>query len=196
MNNMKQMIIALMNYHDTRGSYPAHAIYSADGKKPLLSWRVAILPFIEEQELYNQFHLDEPWDSEHNKALIEKMPAVFDNPNLKLSKGKTNYLAVVGKPCIFDGTKDAKKIQDITDGTSKTIILVEADANRAVDWTKPEDLKYDPKNPAAGLGKLRPGGWLAAFADGHIQFISNSIDRQFLNALFTCAGGERIGDVP
>src|SRR5262249_54155708 len=70
-NNLKQIALAMHNYNDAyNGKLPAHAIYSKDGKKPLLSWRVAILPFIEQDNLYQQFHLDEPWDSEHNKKLI------------------------------------------------------------------------------------------------------------------------------
>jgi hypothetical protein len=192
MNNMKQMILACHNYLDTRKSFPAHAIYSADGK-PLLSWRVAILPFIEEQALYEQFHLDEPWDSEHNRALIAHMPALYQNPNLGQEPGKTNYLAVVGKECVFDGTAKGSAIPKIIDGTSMTIMLVEADAERAVDWTKPEDLPFDAKHPTAGLGHLRPGGWLAAFADGHLSFLANTLDSETVRALFTCAGREAVG---
>ncbi|HEX5471711.1 MAG TPA: DUF1559 domain-containing protein [Lacipirellulaceae bacterium] len=191
MSNMKQLLLALLMYEDNHKAFPAHAVYSKDGK-PLLSWRVAVLPYIDQQDLYGQFHLDEPWDSEHNRALIAKMPAVFQNPNQSLPSGKTNYLAVVGKECVFDGSSKGLGIQQITDGTSKTIMVVEANANQAVDWTKPDDLKYDTKNPTAGLGRVRPGGWLAAFADGHIQFISSSIDINTLKALFTRAGGEVI----
>jgi hypothetical protein len=191
MNNLKQLIIALLNYHDTRKSFPPNAIYSADGK-PLLSWRVAMLPFIEEQALYAQFHLDEPWDSEHNRALIARMPQAYENPNLHTEKGKTNYLAIVGKDCIFDGTAKGAGIRQITDGTSKTIMLVEADADKAVEWTKPDDLKYDENNPAAGLGHVRPGGWLAAYADGHIQFISNDTDPNILKLLFTKSDGQPV----
>jgi prepilin-type processing-associated H-X9-DG protein len=193
MNNMKQMMLAFHNFHDARKKLPAHAIYSAEGK-PLLSWRVQILPYIEEQALYQQFHLDEPWDSEHNRALIPLMPAVFANPNLPSVPGKTNYLAVVGKECIFDGTAKGMGFRNITDGTSKTIMLVEANADQAVDWTKPDDLKYDAQNPSAGLGGLRPGGFNAAFADGHVAFIANSIDKQVLNSLFTRAGKEIVND--
>jgi hypothetical protein len=194
MNNLKQLALALQNHHDTKKAFPAQAICNKDGK-PLLSWRVAILPFIEENDLYNQFHLDEPWDSEHNKPLLERMPEVFANPNLKLPKGKTSYLAMVGKDCVFDGTDKGIPIQGITDGTSKTVAIVEADADKAVEWTKPDDLKYDANNPSAGLGHVHPGGWLAAFCDGHVQFISDTTDQNVLKALFTKAGGEAV-DLP
>ncbi len=189
MNNLKQMMIALHNYHDTKGTLPAHANYSEDGK-PLLSWRVHILPFLEENQLYSEFRLDEPWDSEHNRALIARMPQVYQCPNLPLEPGKTNYLAVVGEGCAFDGTKDGKGFRDFTDGTSKTIALVEADADQAVEWTKPDDWEYNAETPNAGLGNLRPGGWNAGFADGSVRFISNSIDLNMLRALFTRASGE------
>jgi type II secretory pathway pseudopilin PulG len=192
-NNLKQMMLALMNYHDVKGAFPAHASYSDDGK-PLLSWRVHILPYIEEGALYEQFKLDEPWDSEHNRALVAQMPAAYQNPNVVTEPGKTNYLAVVGNECAFNGTKDGMKLQDITDGTSKTIAIVEADADQAVEWTKPDDWEYAAENPKAGLGKLRPGGWNAALCDGSVHFISENIDPEMLKALFTRAGGEANGD--
>jgi len=188
-NNLKQMMLALHMYHDTRKTFPAHANYSDDGK-PLLSWRVHILPFIEEQALYQQFHLDEPWDSEHNKTLISQMPNVFKNPNLPLEPGKTNYLAIVGKECVMDGTEKGIGMRNITDGTSKTIALVEADPAQAVEWTKPDDLEFNPDDPKAGLGNVRPGGWNAGFCDGSVQFIAEGIDLGTLTALFTRAGGE------
>jgi uncharacterized protein DUF1559 len=191
MNNMKQQMLALLNHESAKKAFPAHAIYK-DGK-PLLSWRVQILPYIEQQALYEQFHLDEPWDSEHNRALIQHMPQVYANPNMPLQAGKTNYLAVVGKDCVFDGTDKGMQLRNITDGTSKTIALVEADPAKAVEWTKPDDWQFDPNNPSAGLGHIRAGGWLSAFADGSVQFISSTIDQNMLKAFFTRAGGEAGG---
>ncbi|MCI0333057.1 MAG: DUF1559 domain-containing protein, partial [Planctomycetes bacterium] len=193
-NHMKQIMLAFHNYHSMRRTLPAHASYSDDGK-PLLSWRVHILPFVEGGHQYNQFHLDEPWDSEHNKTLIAQMPEVYTNPNLPLEPGKTNYLAIVGKECAFDGSKTGLGFQNITDGTSKTIAFVEADPAQAVEWTKPDDLEFNPDDPKAGLGNVRPGGWNAAFCDGSVQFISDNVDPQVLKALFTRAGGEVV-DVP
>jgi type II secretory pathway pseudopilin PulG len=189
-NNMKEIELALLNYHDVKKKYPPNAIYSADGK-PLLSWRVAILPYIDQLALYNEFHMDEPWDSPHNKSLIPRMPSTFANPNMPNAEGRTTYLAVVGKECVFDGTEKGKTLRQITDGTSKTINIVEADADRAVEWTKPYDLNFDASNPKAGLGHVHPGGWLAAFCDGHIQFITESVPADMVKAMFTCAGGER-----
>jgi type II secretory pathway pseudopilin PulG len=191
MNNMKQLILGLQNYHDTRKKFPANAIYSSDGK-PLLSWRVAILPFLEENGLYKQFHLDEPWDSENNRALIAQMPAVFLNPSQDLPPGKTTYLAAVGSDCTFNGTDKGISLRDITDGSSNTIMVVEANKELAVDWTKPDDWQFNANSPKLGLGMAHPGGWLAAFADGHIQFMPNTTDDITLKALFTRNGAEPI----
>ena len=190
MNNMKQLMLATLLYEDSHKVMPPNAIYSADGK-PLLSWRVAMLPYLEQQALYSQFHLDEPWDSPHNRTLIEKMPAIFDNPNIN-EPGKTDYLALVGPECVMDGTADGISFAKISDGTARTIVLVEADADRAVEWTKPEDIQFDAKNPHDGFGKLRPGGCNTAFCDGHIQFIGAEIDPGLMKALVMRNGRETV----
>lgn len=196
-NNLKQLMLAMHNYHDTRKAFPAHANYS-DDDKPLLSWRVHILPYIEEQALYNEFHLDEPWDSEHNKSLIAKMPQVYLCPSSHLTpaEGKTTYLAPVGDELIFDGTKEGAGLRNITDGTANTIMLVDAGDDAAVVWTKPDDLKYDAENPLKGLTGHHPGIFNAGFADGSVRAISLNIDADTLRALFTKGGGEVINDVP
>jgi hypothetical protein len=120
------------------------------------------------------------------------MPKVYQNPNLPLEPGKTNYLAAVGVPCIMDGTEKGKGIAEITDGTSNTIMLVESAPDQAVEWTEPHDWEFDPINPTAGLGGIRPAGWLAGFADGSVQFISDMIDQEQLKAMFTSSGGEPV----
>ncbi len=83
-NHLKQIGLAMHNFHDVNNKLPAQANY--EGKKPLLSWRVHLLPYLGEAELYNEFHLDEPWDSPHNKKLIEKMPQVYKNPSIDQSE--------------------------------------------------------------------------------------------------------------
>ena len=86
------------------------------------------------------------------------MPQVYQNPNLRSKPGKTNYLAVLSaRLASIDGTQKGHGFRNITDGTSNTIMLVEADADQAVEWTKPDDWQYDANNPTAGLGDLRPG---------------------------------------
>jgi prepilin-type processing-associated H-X9-DG protein len=190
-NNLRQIVLGLLNHESAKGAMPAHAIYGADGK-PLLSWRVQILPFLGQQELYQQFHLDEPWDSEHNKTLIAQMPDVYTTPGVQIEPGKTNLLAVVGKECFMDGTETGISIRDITDGTSLTVSVVEADPAQAVEWTKPDDLEFNPDDPKAGLGNVRPGGWNVAFCDGSVQFFAEGIDPTLLKSMFTRNGGEAV----
>jgi hypothetical protein len=153
-----------------------------------LSWRVKILPYIEENELYRQFRLDEPWDSAHNKKLLARMPAVYRNPNLP-DETKTNYLAPVGEDTIFSGEEGAR-IGEIRDGTSKTIMVLEVDADRAVPWTKPDDYEVEEKDPLAGLGHFRAGDiLLAAFADGSVRPISRDIEPEIFLFLLQKSDG-------
>ena len=189
-NNMKQMMLAFHNYHDAYGHFPAQANYDNNGK-PLLSWRVHILPFIDQQALYSRFKLNEPWDSPHNRKLIRLMPRTYANPNLPAGSA-TNYLAVIGPDSVF--SKTGIRIQRIADGTSNTAMMVEVNADRAVSWTKPVDHEFNEKAPKAGLGALRPGVFLTAFADGTVRGVRISVDPNILRALVTKSGREVIGE--
>jgi hypothetical protein len=191
LNNTKQIMLAMLNYESTKGTYPPQAICDAQGK-PLLSWRVAILPYIEQDALYKQFHLDESWDSPHNRPLIAMMPSIYQNPSGRVVKpGMANYLAVRGKGLMFEGTT-GRKMSDVRDGVSNTIALVEADDDRAVEWTKPQDWDFNATKPLAGLGHAHPGGFGAAFGDGSVHFISASIDPTLFHALLTINGNEPV----
>lgn len=193
LNNVKQLMLAIHNFEARNKKLPAHAIYSEDGK-PLLSWRVALLPYLEGEELYEQFHLDEPWDSEHNKKLIPLMPLYFAGTSSKLppTLGKTNYLAPVGEGMVFDGTAKGATFRDIRDGMSNTILILEVDDDQAVEWTKPDDWKLDPSAPVKGLGTMRPGVFIAGFGDGHASGIATEIDPKLFKALLTKDGGEAV----
>jgi hypothetical protein len=190
MNNLKQIALAMLNHESAHGSFPP-AYSTGKNGEPLLSWRVAILPYMEEQALYEQFHLDEPWDSEHNIKLLEQMPAVYKAPGSNAGPGKTVYLTLRGEHTAFPG-KQKVSLRDIRDGTSNTIMAVEASDAKAVPWTKPDDFEYDPEDPIAGLVGVRPGGFIAVFCDGSVHFISRSIDKTALKALFTRDGGEMV----
>ena len=174
MNNLKAIALALLNYEDVHKTLPAQAKYDSEGK-PLLSWRVGILPYIEEKQLYDQFHLDEPWDSPNNIKLLDKMPAAFKHPKFN-KPGMTLYQGVFGKGCAFEG-KEGTKLASFTDGTSKTIVVVETSPAVAVPWTKPEDWEFDEKHPTKDLGGLFAGDLFnVVFADGHVEGIVKSID--------------------
>jgi hypothetical protein len=190
-NNLKQIGLAMHNYHDVYKSFPPAAVRDKDGKA-LLSWRVLILPFVEQNALYKEFHLDEPWDSAHNKPLLAKMPATYRSPMSKLvEKNRTNYVVPIGPGSVFANPKGAS-MRDITDGTSNTIMTLEVDDTHAVPWTKPEDLAYDAKEPLKGLGNLYDGGFDTGFCDGSVRFISKSIDLETLRLLITAADSKPI----
>jgi len=181
-NNLKQLALAMHNYHDKNKELPSATYYDKDGK-PLLSWRVALLPYLEQKALYQQFNLDEPWDSEHNKKLLAKMPDVFAPVrNAPKEKGMTYYQVFTGKGTAFDGKKGLRLPADFPDGTSNTILIVEA--KNAVPWTKPVDLPYDAKKQLPKLGGLFKDGFNAALADGSVRYIQRSIsDRTLRNAI-------------
>ena len=191
-NNLRQIVLAMHNYHAANNAFPRAAIASEDGK-PLLSWRVAILPYIQQNELYNKFKLDEPWDSPRNKALLKEMPPVFlCVDRIKPEPFTTNYRVFVGPGAVFEKDRDTG-IADFTDGTSNTILVVEA--KEAVPWTKPDDLKFDPAAPASlfGAGSPHPDGFNAGTADGNVRFIKNVIERIVFRNLITRNGGEVVG---
>ncbi len=190
-NNIKQIMLAMHNYHSAYNHLPPAAITDADGK-PLLSWRVAILPFIEQQALYQQFHLDEPWDSPHNLPLSKILPSVYVDPSAPLQPGFTILHAVVGDDT---GLKTSAKIRfrDFTDGLSNSLLIVEARRDAAVPWSKPEDVSIDLNNPLANMGNTHPGGFHVGMADGSVRFIASSIDPQVFRAMLTRANGEAVG---
>ncbi len=191
MNNLKQLALAMHNHADAHKRFPPAATTDKQAK-PLLSWRVQMLPYIEESDLYQQFKQDEPWDSDHNKKLIEKMPKLFENPaDVPLEAGKTSYVVVRGKETVFHDNKGATFAQ-MRDGTSNTILIVEAGPKSVVIWTKPDDIEFDEKDPMAGLLGMREGGFLSAFADGSVRFLKDTTGKEQLKALLTRAGGEKI----
>jgi prepilin-type processing-associated H-X9-DG protein len=195
MSNFKQLGTAMCVYHEANKRFPAAATYDKDGTK-LLSWRVQLLPYLGEENLYRQFHLDESWDSPHNRKLIAMMPRVFACPGAGgagLAKnGMTMYVAPLGEKAVFGG-KQGTANRDIRDGASNTIMLLEVDPEHAIVWTKPDDLPIDPDNPLHGLSGRHEGGFNVVFCDGHVQFMeTENIDPKKLRAMFTRDGGEPI----
>ncbi len=194
LNNMRQIELGLLQYESDNGRLPAYASFDAKGN-PLLSWRVHVLPFLGEQELYEEFHLDEAWDSPHNRTLIPRMPAFYKNPASKLpaDQGKTGYLGVLGKGCAFTGQKEGLTMAAISDGLSNTVNLVQVSDDAAEVWSRPADWKMDPADMKHGLGGLHVGGWIVGFMDGGCRFVTNDLDDVVWKALLTTSGHESIG---
>jgi hypothetical protein len=188
-NNLKKIALAMHSYHDRKGRLPAAGIYDSAGR-PLLSWRVAILPDIDEEALYKEFKLDQPWDSPHNKKLLERMPKVYAPVRgASLPPYSTYYQVFHGKGAAFEG-KEGTRFGDFPDGLINTLLVVEA--GDPVAWTQPKDLAYSPDGPLPRLNGPFKSMVLAAFADGSVHMIQNSISENLWRAVITRNGGEVI----
>ncbi|NQT36541.1 MAG: DUF1559 domain-containing protein [Planctomycetes bacterium] len=189
MNNLKQIGTAMHNHRSAMRRFPAD-ITDEDGK-PLLSWRVKILPYLEQQALYEEFHLDEPWNSPHNMQLLGSTPQIYRAPRADLPKGGTTYLGMAGKDAVFSDPQGTR-MEDIHDGTSMTIAVVQAADSKAVPWTKPADFEYDEDNPIAGLVNSWDIQFNALMCDASVHAIREAIHPRVLKALFTRGGGEPV----
>ena len=192
MNNLKQIGLGLFNYVDAseNSAFPPPVLYSDNGTP--YSWRVAILPYIEQQPLYEAYHFDEPWDSPANRIVLENMPATYNEPASDNDPTHADYFAFVGPTTLLGMPGEPTMISRIRDGTSNTIAVVGVE--RAIPWTKPEDIPIDPDFQAP-LPELRgpyPDLFIALFADGSVRSIKKSIDPNTLKSLITRAGGEVI----
>jgi len=204
-NNMKQMTLAVYAYEQDHGELPSNT-YTPDGK-PLLSWRVHLLPYVEQDGLYKQFKLDEPWDGPNNIRLLNQMPKIYSDPrDPTKSTSKTHYRGFSSPGAIFerklvvrpgdtDPHKGVKKEDLFTrsklkDPASQTILIVEA--QDAVEWTKPDDLDASPGKPFPPLGGIGGGKppAQAGFVDGTVRTLSPSLSEATLRALVTHSGGE------
>jgi hypothetical protein len=182
-----------VNYADTNGTLPPAAVRSKDGR-PLLSWRVLILPQIEQEALYKEFHLDESWDSPHNVRLLERMPRVYAPfSGKKTPRPYTTYYQVfVGKGTAFEGPA-GMPLGDFPDGQSNTILVTEA--GEAVPWTKPEDLPFDPEGPLPPLGGVFEDSLRVVFASGSVEeYRKEALAREQFRFRITRNGGERLTD--
>jgi hypothetical protein len=188
-NGLKQIALAFHDYHDANKQLPAPAIIDADGK-PLLSWRVALLPYIEQQELYDQFHLDEPWDSEHNLTLVDKMPMAFVDPSYLVRPGETVFQVAMGPDMAFTNNTEEPGFRDFLDGTANTILAYESSMASADIWTKPPELTMDMDDPFAQTGDIHPGGFHVMMSDGAVNFVTYETDIDLFRSMLTRAKGD------
>jgi hypothetical protein len=190
---MKQLALAMHTYQDTHGKLPPAVVYGKYGE-PLYSWRVLLLPFIEENALYREFHLDEPWDSPHNLALLPRMPRTYAAPGSKAARLPPDHTVChvfVGPGAAFEGREGLRLPDDFPDGTSNTILIIEAGA--PVPWTRPEDLAFTPDGPLPELPRLFRDGFRVGLADGSMRWFRDGMSAAALRAAITRNGGEGIG---
>ena len=188
-NNLKQIALALHNYHDTYGALPPAYTMDGDGR-PLHSWRTLILPYLEQQRLYETIDLSKPWDDLANAEARKAEVSVYRCPEAIGPAGTTTYLAVVASDgCFRPGVP--RPLAEITDGHHQTLMVIETDAEHAVPWMAPSDAD-EARVLAFGPGKGLPhsGGVQAAFVDGSVKFLPAELTAAQRRALISVAGGD------
>lgn len=174
MTNLRQIAIAMHNYADShrpRGRLPA-AIATSDQSDHPHSWRIAILPYLGYQELYDAYRFDEAWDSEHNQKVTKKMPEVYRYPGQPADSVYSGYYLVTGEGTVFVGNR-RMGLEEIQDGTSNTILAVES--NRKTHWAKPEDIRINSEQLMDQLGGFSGIEFNAAMCDGSVTMISKGM---------------------
>jgi len=195
-NNLKQIALAMQNYQAVHGTFPPAYVADKDGK-PLYSWRVLILPHLGQEALYAQFDRTQPWNSPRNRNLANTVLPTYRCPSDPSEDPlETNYVMIVGPATISDGPH-AVRLEDIRDGASNTIMLVEV-TESGIHWAEPRDLRAEDidfmleNDRGEGIGSAHPGGVNAAFCDGSVRFLPAEEDPDDIRAMSTIAGGERI----
>ncbi len=194
-NNLKQIGLALHNYHDTHRSFPAAHLNDAQGQ-PKLSWRVSILPFADEPQLFNAYSFNDAWDSPSNSRLLNPMPRTYACPSHG-APGSTNtcYAAITGDNTAM-GAGKCVRLGDITDGSSNTLLIVEA-CRLNIPWMKPQDIDaatFTRIGDPNGVSSFHTGGAHILLADGSVRFLSNNVDPELVKLLITCNDGKVVGD--
>ncbi len=201
LNNLQQIGLALASYHQANGCYPPAYIADSQGR-PLISWRVLLLPYLGMQPLYDEWrqHSDEPWDGPNNRKISQQVLELLHCPSDNSPFTDTSYVAVAGAGTVWP---DSEKVanSDITDGQSNTLLLVEVKSS-GINWMEPRDLSLDAislginPNTGQGISSNHPGFVDVLFADGRTITLSEKISVEQLRALFTIDGGEKLEPLP
>ena len=204
-NKLRAIQLAILNYESAFGCFPPDAKARGENGQSGLSWRVHILPFLGNKkaaDVWKKFNLDEPWDSEHNKALIAEIPEVyqapsswiqdhFDNRADRPAPGLTQFLAPQGEGTIL-GQNEVIYIRDVKDGTSKTLTVVKVKPELAQPWTAPTDYQFDPKDPAEGLEFDRLGIGRGVTCDGAVHTLKKDWPAETFRRLFDRDDGQPV----
>ena len=212
---LKQISLAMFNYHEVYGSFPPAFVLGPDGQK-WHSWRVLVLPYLDQKKLYSEYRFDEPWDGPNNRKLLAKMPEVFACPSQpcppkqavvlsigvlacsggpSVNSGFTSYSVVLGQDCAFRGARPVHR-DEITDGLAHTLLVGEC-TRTTIPWTKPDDIDiafHAKLGDPDGFGSPHSPGAGVNFgmADCRVEFLSTSLPQTTVDALFTRNGGEPI----
>jgi hypothetical protein len=202
-NHLKEIGLALHNYHDAKKHFPPAVLYGPDGKTPY-SWRVALLPYLGETQLFNQYRFDEPWNGPHNLALAARMPEEYRCPRdpRPTTAGITSYAMLVGPHAASDGPT-GRRLADITDGPDKTIMVVEV-VGAGINWMEPRDLDVEkmtfhivhpgekPTRKVTDISSAHPTVANVLFCNGIVLSLPDDIDPKLLEAMTTIDGGEAV----
>jgi hypothetical protein len=192
---LNQLQLALLDYHHTYGQFPPAYIADESGT-PIHSWRVLILPYVEQRGLYDAYNFSEPWNGPNNSKLASEMPRIFRSPSEQESKAFTNIVTITGPGTAFPGSASTT-LSDFVDGPENTILLAEI-TNSTVPWLQPRDIDArssslinDPHTLSiSAVPWRRP---YVVFADQIRAYgVNRNIPTQALRALTTIAGREPI----
>jgi hypothetical protein len=184
-DKLKQIGFAFHSYASSNDYLLPGNITDKNGR-PLLSWRVQLLPYIAEAKLYEEFKLNEPWDSEHNQKLIAKIPKTYNPVRGKAKRGETFYQTFTGKDAVF-GDKIPNLMSTFVDGTSNTALVVEA--GDPVTWTRPADLPFDRNASLPRLGGSFDGDFHVLLGDGRVELYKKDYDADEMKKVIMPADG-------
>jgi hypothetical protein len=202
-DKLSAIMVAMQNYNDVYRSFPVDAVgadWDPTTGQPYLSWRVYLLPFLGYRSLFDQFHLNEPWNSPNNIQLLNDMPEIFRTRGLPSDTNLTGFELLVGNGAYTYNTSSSDpnnwrgpRTSDVRDGTANTFGVLELLPDQAVAWTSPNDIPFNPANPLAGVGTIPSDGLLVAMLDGSIHTINPAVTPQNFAIFATINGGEIFG---
>ncbi|HEX5104689.1 MAG TPA: DUF1559 domain-containing protein [Pirellulaceae bacterium] len=185
-NNLLQIVLALENYHDVYGSFPPAYVADESGR-PMHSWRVLLLPFIEHEDLYKQYRFDEPWDGPNNRQLARSISRVYACPaDHRDGRPETSYVAIIGPHTAWPGDRPVRRA-DMKDGPSNVLLVFEV-KDSGIHWMEPRDLHVNQMAPAInaphgqGVSSKHPGCAQAAFADGRVRQLPDNLPPSYLRS--------------
>jgi hypothetical protein len=186
-NNTKQIMLALFRYEQEHGSLPPAYTVDEQGSR-LHSWRTLILPYMEQQMLYDRIDLTKPWDDPVNANARESVVYAYTCPSTSPDDpAMTTYLAVVGPEAAFPGTI-ARTSAELEKERQNTLAIIDATPDKAVHWMSPQDITIDEVlRFSEATDTQHPGGMVAGFLHGGVDFIYLDIDREVLRSMLTIA---------